>query len=290
MSSRSPDTDTSPATDPDTPTGKTTGENTVTTKYSTRNSDDNESPQPACFTDNTKQLRQDFLDLPPEPQEEPETRDEADDETGCGPREVPGGKTYKYGDLINKEKIKSIEEVTEDPSPQHDTPEFIVKGNFHSEIRFLERGDLSHDDAPETLQEAWNQGVQVGVDHFDREDFYGYKRARYNEIADIVMLMNDDGMIETTLSVFEETMVIQTGHLHRCGDPDCGRLYDTRGDSECCHWCGYSHKTGRLPTEAEILPQRHTEPEEESTHSLDTKCDDCGEVFNTLTRLRLHDC
>lgn len=308
MSSRSPNTDKETHPKPDTTTGKTNTESNVTTKYSTGKKTNTTTPQPDCFTDNSQQLRRDFLNLPSETNtdttdtpQQPPTEPTTNTETPVGTsdstptriqRNVPGGKTYKYADLIDKEKLKAIEQQPEEETHNahgDDACDLIVKGNFHSEIRFLERGDLTHEDAPETLREAWNQGVQVGVDHFDREDFYGYKRARYNEVANIVMLMNDDGMIETALTVFEDTMVINTAHLHRCGDPECGRLYDTTDGSLCCHWCGYSEATGRLPTEAELLPKTRTSSEQ-STHSLDTTCDDCGETFNTLTRLRLHDC
>lgn len=297
MSSRTPNTHTTVT--PDAVTDKKRDENnpTVTTKYDTNiSSDDTETTQPDCFTENENQLRKDFIDISTETTTTTTTTKESttsistpSQNNRTPKREVTGGKTYKYADLISKKQIESIEEMEKEPTRVSGEETFVAKGTFHSEIRFLERGELDHEDAPKTIQKAWETGVQVGVEHFDRDDFYGYKRARYNEVADIVMLMNDDGIIETALSVFEESMTINTDHLHRCENSECGRLYDVTDGGSCCHWCGYSKEKGTLPREETILPQKRTTTKE-STHTLNTTCDDCGEVFDTLTRLRLHNC
>jgi hypothetical protein len=274
----------------------------VTTKYSTGRSDTDVSG-PAEFTENTDRLRKEFLGI---------TRDEHTDTALAHTREEPDTPsendpaTPKYAELIKPGQIQAITEPTEEPVHNAEPEEYVVKGTYHSENRFFQRGDLSSEDAPESLHEAWKQGVRVGVQHHDTENYYVYKRARYNEAADIVMLMDDTGTIRTVLTVFEETLSITTGHLCRCGDPACGRLYSTQENGPGCHWCGYTKQEGRLKREVELLPKKcssnatgsettrspNDEPEDVGgeNHSLDTECEECGEVFNTVTRLRLHDC
>lgn len=285
--------------------------NDVSTKYGRQVTDSERSPQPACFTENEDELKAEILGhdqdrQPPHPAEGGITSEEGGDDSDIDSEDTEIGRG-KYSHLITKEKIEDIEdhpEEEEEDDPNYEYHNLHVKGNVHSEVRFYSRADTSHEDAPETLQEAWKKGVRVGLEHHDRENFYGYKEARYNEVANVVMVMNAEGMIETTLNIFEESMTIKTDHLLRCGNPSCGRLYDKNVNDRCCHWCGYSQSNGRNKTKPELLPKRKSspnagsDPSEESNntetvdseHSLDTYCEECDTTFNTLTRLRLHSC
>lgn len=287
MSSRTPQS----ITDTQLSTGGNTQENevTVTTKY---DANTGSSTQSDAFTENSEELRKEFLGI-----EHPVTESEPDGETGRDSDES----TEKYAHLISREQINAISE-TRDVEPEHNsTRDVVIKGNYHSEVRFLERADLTHPDCPESLQKAWETGVRVGVEHVANKDFYGYDTARYNEVAGVVMVANENGMIETTLNVFN-TMKIQTDHLCTCGNPACGRLYSKVEHGAGCHWCGFTESEGRHKTEAELLPQKKrvetTDADDEegsddevtSVESHNTVCEECNEEFNTLTRLRLHSC
>lgn len=260
----------------------------VTTKYDTKT--DSET-HPDVFTENSEELRKEFLGIEPtvtQGEAEPTSENTTDESTP------------KYAHLISREQINAIGEERDTATRHNATRDVVIKGNYHSEVRFLERADLTHPDCPESLQEAWETGVRVGVEHIYNKDFYGYDTARYNEVAGVVMVANKNGMIETTLDVFK-TMKIQTDHLCTCGNPSCGRLYSKVENGAGCHWCGFTESEGRHKTEAELLPQRRTvettlteedsnDEEVTSVQSHDTTCTDCGEEFNTLTRLRLHTC
>jgi hypothetical protein len=287
-------------TDPNDQTTSNDKEPRVLTKYGSQEQLSSGSPQPKCFTENTDELRNEFLGLSPEDpkQDTPTTPDTATNRSQA-----------KYADLLTSAQIQQIDNHPHEERELNEEPEFNVKGNYHAENRFLQRRDNTHEDVPETLLGAWKTGVRVGIEHFDRDDFYGYQEARYNEIADIVMLMNCDGIIETVINIYKESMTLNTDHLLRCENPFCGRLYEKTEHNCCCHWCGYSQPAGRHKTKAEILPKTtHTnttntneqadaggttqenESPQSDDHTLDTYCEECDTTFNTLTRLRLHNC
>lgn len=213
--------------------GKKSSQTEVNTKYSTGNSGQDNSPDQ--FTENTEQLKEEFLGI---------EKDVADD--------VDSG--TKYGDLIDSDQIASIEDVRDDEDWEQ--ADFIATPTNHAKIRFLERASqLNNPDAPDTLYQAWEDGVNVGVEHFDIEDFYGYKQARYHPQSDIIMLMNYNDVIETTINKFNESVVLNTDHLIQCKDPDCGRLYNKDNESDCCPHCGYHNRKGRNKTEVELIPR-----------------------------------
>lgn len=221
---------------PDDP--NTTNENTVTTKYSTGSSVDAESA-PAEFTKGVT------------PDDFTETNDATADVDPPQAEDKP-----KYSDHISTGQIEAIPNHPSRNQSHNGETEFNTKGNYHSENRFLERANPdAEDQMPSSLQQAWKEGIRVGIDHFDKENFYTYKYARYHEPTNIIMLMNDNGMIETVIVKFNDVISVTTDHLLKCGDPDCGRLYNKTSDSECCHWCGYDKNTGRNKREAELLPQ-----------------------------------
>jgi len=214
----------------------------ATTKYGSQDSLQGDTPD--RYTENKAKLKEEILGVPKTP------------EAGTTPEDADT-KATKYGHLIAPGAVQRIENHPEEESKHNEEPEFIAKGNYHSEVRYLERAtNMDHEDAPDNLQEAWRQSVRVGVESFDREDFYGYQMAKYHEITNTIMLMDSAGLIVTVLNNFEDSVVINKDHLLDCQDPDCGRLYHRKPESPCCHWCGFSKSMGRNKTAAELLPQK----------------------------------
>lgn len=212
-------------------------QNDVKTKYSTGgNSQDN---TPDAFTENSDQLRDEFLGIE---SDEPPEKTESDSK-------------HKYGDYINSDQIASIEEIDDD-DVDWEQSEFNATPTNHAKIRFLERASRLNDpETPDCLYDAWDDGINVGVEHCDIEDFYGYKQARYHPESDVIMLMNTNDVIETTINNFDESVVIKTDHLIRCRDYDCRRLYNKNGETDCCPHCGYHNRQGRNKPAEELLPQ-----------------------------------
>jgi len=207
----------------------------TTAKYNTGKST-TEEPQPDVFTENADQLKEEFTDSNSE-------QDTDEDQAS----------EHKYGDLIDRSNRTPVQEQTEEDEYTLKPELTNIKGNYHSENRFFQRAN-NHEDVPNLIETAWKQGVKVNINHTDIDNFYGYYEARYHEPADVILIANEDGMIEATLTNFPDTVEIVTDHLLRCPNESCGRLYNKKPNNECCHWCGSHDEYGRLKPKTELLP------------------------------------